>query len=633
MNTPTLHTQTISSQYSDHEITNFSNNKGQQQKPQRAHLRPEIYNTLSKRGIKNILTHYSKTSKKIQQKLRDENEDRETERQKHKHENGYGFIQSPVENINGMVDDLLKEWDLKRKSFLDIGCWIPIISQTMKDIGCKEAAGLEYNKILVEKSKSYFPNIEVYRGDLLEFTGYNTYDILYTYNPISKNSMMYKALIHIIQNMKIGATLYYANYNLSHNTLIDSWFERIGGCFKYTKSADNFSQHILEERVAKLEKEEQKEEQRYKKLKDEEEKGITFQDRVINILNAQSEEEREIIMRMLFSIIQPYDINSQQIIQNFKEQVDPYPMGPNIRTWAIKRAIEAHNKSFSEKVMPYLENLWIGQVFKIDQKLRDYQSWAETDEEIIALLNSIPIEKEEIRYLQRVIRKYYENLIHENLQLHNERTKTHMKHEHKEWYPYIQSSPDVISDIIQDLHHHENIKDKSFLDIGCWIPVIPNIMKEIWYKEVAGLEYNKGLIKKAKKLFPSIKMHHDDILKFSAYDKYDVLYAYNPLKNPHLMSKALYHIIQNMKIGATLYFKDVGCMSRSSIVDYFEHIGNAIFKYTKTGDETQRNQLQKRQEWITRQEQQQKQQKKAYRIAEIRHFFRIKKIKKLFWIQ
>jgi len=89
----------------------------------------------------------------------------------------------------------------------------------MKDIGCKKVAGLEYNQVLVEKSKQDFRDIKIHCGNMLTFTGYEQYDILYAYNPLRDDNLMIEALYHIIKNMKVGASFYFYNARLKREDL------------------------------------------------------------------------------------------------------------------------------------------------------------------------------------------------------------------------------------------------------------------------------------------------------------------------------------------------------------------------------------------------------------------------------
>ena len=121
-----------------------------------------------------------------------------------------------------MIIDIKNHGDMKEKSFLDIGCGVPMIPQVMKDLGCKTAAGVEYNKILAEESKTYYPEIEIHHANMLTFSEYDKYDILYAYNPLSNSEMMAQALCYIIENMNIGATFYFSNFGINPEKLIKS---------------------------------------------------------------------------------------------------------------------------------------------------------------------------------------------------------------------------------------------------------------------------------------------------------------------------------------------------------------------------------------------------------------------------
>ena len=121
-----------------------------------------------------------------------------------------------------MIRDIRNSGRFADKSFVDVGCGIPVISQTMKELGCKTVAGLEFNDFLVQEAKTYYPDVEMQQADMLTFPDYGKYDILYSYNPLSSGKMMIEALCHIIENMKIGAVFYFNNFMVEPKKLIKS---------------------------------------------------------------------------------------------------------------------------------------------------------------------------------------------------------------------------------------------------------------------------------------------------------------------------------------------------------------------------------------------------------------------------
>ncbi|MDR0861080.1 MAG: class I SAM-dependent methyltransferase [Candidatus Peribacteria bacterium] len=99
-----------------------------------------------------------------------------------------------------------------------------------------------------------------------------------------------------------------------------------------------------------------------------------------------------------------------------------------------------------------------------------------------------------------------------------------------------------------------NLTTKSFIDVGCGVPLIPDFIKDLGCKDVHGLEYNPRIVNMVKSHYPDVALHEDNMLTYQEYGKYDILYTYNPLRDPEDMEKALLIIMNQMKPGAVLYF-------------------------------------------------------------------------------
>jgi len=271
----------------------------------------------------------------------------------------------------------------------------------------------------------------------------------------------------------------------------------------------------------------------------------------------------------------------------------------------IAKALEEHiNWEYigtAQEAIPYLKNLCIEEVHDLYNKLENYQPWGLLDKDIANVLNTTWVSEHDIESILSPLKKvvdrvsigYYVKHLKDSYEHYIPKVKEDAsrqeeeKYEYEGGYSFIPSEEETVANVIYDVAKENNIQEKSFLDIGCGIPWISQTMKDIGCKEAAGLEYNKELVEKSKSHFPDIKIHHDDILKFFEYDKYDILYIYNPLRDWRLMTQALCHIIKNMRIWSTLYFCNVTLCGDKLIERWFEEIdrktqGRKVFKYKKT---------------------------------------------------
>jgi len=151
---------------------------------------------------------------------------------------------------------------------------------------------------------------------------------------------------------------------------------------------------------------------------------------------------------------------------------------------------------------------------------------------------------------------------------------------HTENYPYIPVNSYVLAPIIEDLIKSKiKFDKKSFIDIGCGIPIIPKIFEILGCKEVKGLEYDNLYIRMEN---PKKYLIKGDLLTYD-FKKFDILYAYNPIYNNTLMNRGLTNIMNTMKEGATFYFVATTSITPNNMAK-LKNIGNGmsnILKYTK----------------------------------------------------
>jgi len=125
-----------------------------------------------------------------------------------------------------------------------------------------------------------------------------------------------------------------------------------------------------------------------------------------------------------------------------------------------------------------------------------------------------------------------------------------LKDENKDYFPYIPISPDRVALIIEDLKNSNfQFEDKSFMDIGCGIPIIPKIFEALGCRTSKGLEYQQEYVDADKENY----LIQGDLLTYN-FGNPDLLYSYNPIRDTKLMSQGLENIMDTMKSGAILYF-------------------------------------------------------------------------------
>ena len=122
----------------------------------------------------------------------------------------YGFIPSNTLEVLGMLLKLYHHMEATRDEykFLDIGCGIGNIVLSAYAAGF-DAYGLEYNNKIYNIAKSVVSkNLSeknrILKGDMMDFSRYGEYDVLYFYVPIANERAMYKFTDKLMKKMKYG---------------------------------------------------------------------------------------------------------------------------------------------------------------------------------------------------------------------------------------------------------------------------------------------------------------------------------------------------------------------------------------------------------------------------------------------
>ena len=81
--------------------------------------------------------------------------------------------------------------DLKKRSFVDIGCGKGMCLKVACDLGCKRVAGIELDPRLAEICRKNIRKLElpakVFEENAIDFTHYASFDLFYFYNPFNGN--------------------------------------------------------------------------------------------------------------------------------------------------------------------------------------------------------------------------------------------------------------------------------------------------------------------------------------------------------------------------------------------------------------------------------------------------------------
>ena len=127
---------------------------------------------------------------------------------------------------------------------------------------------------------------------------------------------------------------------------------------------------------------------------------------------------------------------------------------------------------------------------------------------------------------------------------------------------------DVLMHIIKDIEARNiNLESCNFLDAGCGMPVMPNLFKILGCKHSIGLEYTELYAK----VFSEV-VKQGNILEYNFRD-HDIIYSYNPIKNPLLMDKGLVRMKKTMKPGAILYFVSAQSHQKEVVLDMYRMKG------------------------------------------------------------
>lgn len=164
------------------------------------------------------------------------------------------------------------------------------------------------------------------------------------------------------------------------------------------------------------------------------------------------------------------------------------------------------------------------------------------------------------------------------MQKEREAVNKKLNDEGKDYFPYIPIDDQRIGLIIEDIMStNPSLEDKSFMDIGCGVPIIPKIFDVLGCKKSVGLEYQEEYVKKDHEGF----LIQGDLLTYGFGD-YDYLYSYNPIRDGKLMSKGLQNIMDTMKPGAIFYFVQA-CSIDPKVMEKFTRAtkGYSTYKFVK----------------------------------------------------
>ncbi len=147
--------------------------------------------------------------------------------------------------------------------------------------------------------------------------------------------------------------------------------------------------------------------------------------------------------------------------------------------------------------------------------------------------------------------------------------------DNNKYYKYIPSYVHELKIVIEDLiDENINLIDKNFIDIGCGLPVVPDLFKILGCKETIGLECSPLYTK----VFGNNRIINEDLLTHNFKD-YDILYSYNPIIDCELMEKGLENIISTMKKNAIFYFNKASQVNVEKLNLIKVH--SNIYKYIK----------------------------------------------------
>lgn len=106
--------------------------------------------------------------------------------------------------------------------FLDCGCGIGNVVLIAKYLGF-DAHGIEYDKKTLDYGRKLFRQLDqdptrLFQGDLLEYDGFDRYDVLYLYCPMSRSIKEHEFEDRLVHNAKVGAVITGARFNPYNQT-------------------------------------------------------------------------------------------------------------------------------------------------------------------------------------------------------------------------------------------------------------------------------------------------------------------------------------------------------------------------------------------------------------------------------
>ena len=111
--------------------------------------------------------------------------------------------------------------------FLDCGSGLAFVTALARRLGFN-ASGVEWSEKYVSLAKQLFPSSNTLQGDVLEFTGYADYDVIYYYGPFSDETLQRRFEEKVEDEAKVGAVI------IGNRKASDSWraskrFEHLAG--------------------------------------------------------------------------------------------------------------------------------------------------------------------------------------------------------------------------------------------------------------------------------------------------------------------------------------------------------------------------------------------------------------------
>lgn len=135
----------------------------------------------------------------------------------------FGFIPIDTDEFVKQLDFVINrifnkkiEINGEKLRFLDAGCGVGVTVCIARKMGLN-ARGIEINPKLIELSSYVFNKKEcITEGDIIKFTNYHNYDIIYYYCPLADNNLEIKFEKKVEKELKIGGVII-ANQKLSNS--------------------------------------------------------------------------------------------------------------------------------------------------------------------------------------------------------------------------------------------------------------------------------------------------------------------------------------------------------------------------------------------------------------------------------